>query len=85
MFRCNNVCWVGEADAKLFDSVEGGKVTNFRPEVLAPLIKMYLRQPEKRDYSLTPYLSEGRTVANYHEEYQRNKLHNNHRHMYSNR
>jgi len=83
--RHNNILWLQERDEKLFDRVEDGKIINYRPEALAPLVKMYLRQPQARDYSLTPYLSQDRTVANFHEPYQRNSLHNKHRHMYANR
>ena len=83
--RHNNVLWLQPQDEKLFDKVEAGKIVNFRPEALAPLLKMYLLQPQARDYSLTPYLSQDRTVANFPEAYQRNNLHNKHRHMYANR
>ena len=140
--RCNNVMWVGASDAVLFDSVQDGKVQGLRPEVLTPLIHMYLNpprynithiiyifegrvsylyfltqiavlgrlldtglytyvvdnpmvlmylkilnnsSPRPRDHSLTPYLSSHKIVANFHEPYQRNKMHLNHRHMYANR
>jgi len=83
--RCNNVMWVGASDAVLFDSVQDGKVQGLRPEVLTPLIHMYLNPPRPRDHSLTPYLSSHKTSANFHEPYQRNKMHLNHRHMYANR
>jgi len=83
--RYNNILWLQERDEKLFDRVEDGKILNYRPEALAPLVKMYLRQPQERDHSLTPYLSQDQTVANFHEPYQRNSLHNKHRHMYANR
>ena len=43
--RCNNVMWVGASDAVLFDSVQDGKVQGLRPEVLTPLIHMYLNPP----------------------------------------
>jgi len=84
---CNNVMWMNNKDVKLYDDVDEatGKIVNFRPEVLAPLVKMYLREPKMRDYSLTPYLSDDKTVANFPEAYQRKKLHETHRHMYSNR
>ena len=84
---CNNVMWINDKDVKLYDGVDetSGKIVNFRPEVLAPLVKMYLREPKMRDYSLTPYLSGDKTVANFHEPYQRKKLHDTHRVMYSNR
>ena len=84
---CNNVMWMNNKDVKLYDDVDeaSGKIVNFRPEVLAPLVKMYLREPKMRDYSLTPYLSDDKTVANFPEAYQRKKLHETHRHMYSNR
>ena len=65
--------------------MEAGKIVNYRPEALTPLLKMYLRKPEARNYSLTPYLSKDQTVANFHEPYQRNSLHVKHRHMYANR
>ena len=62
---CNNVMWMNNKDVKLYDDVDeaSGKIVNFRPEVLAPLVKMYLREPKMRDYSLTPYLSDDKTVA----------------------
>ena len=82
---CNNVMWVSDRDARLYDGVERGKVTNFRPESLGPLVKMFLNEPRMRDHSLTPYLSEVKTVSNFHEPYQRDKLHSSHRHMYANR
>ena len=81
----NNLMWVSEAEASLYSGVEDGQVKGFSPEVLLPLVKMYLNEPRIRNHSLTPYLSEAKTVANFQEPYQRNKLHNNHRHMYSNR
>ena len=81
----NNILWLQSRDQKLFDGVEAGKVVNYRPEALAPLLKMYLRKPEARNYSLTPYLSQDQTLANFHEPYQRNSLHVKHRHMYANR
>ena len=81
----NNILWLQPKDEKLFDGVEAGKIVNYRPEALAPLLKMYLLKPQARNYSLTPYLSQDRTVANFHEPYQRNSLHLKHRHMYANR
>lgn len=81
----NNVMWVSEAEERLFSGVEDGQVKGFRPEVLLPLVKMYLNEPQKRNHSLTPYLSEAKTVANTKEPYQRKKMHDNIRHMYSNR
>jgi len=81
----NNIMWLHPKDEKLFDRVEDGKIVNFRPEALVPLLKMYLRKPQERDHSLTPYLSQERTVANFPEPYQRKNLHNKHRHMYANR
>jgi len=81
----NNILWLQPKDEKLFESVEAGKIVNYRPEALTPLLKMYLRKPEARNYSLTPYLSKDQTVANFHEPYQRNSLHVKHRHMYANR
>lgn len=80
----NNVLWAGE-DQRLYDSVEDGKVVNFTPSALVPLIKMYLREPRIRDYNLTPYLNSAKTVANFHEPYQRKFLFENIRHIYSNR
>ena len=77
--------WVSEAEARLFSGVEDGQVKGFSPEVLLPLVKMYLNEPKMRNHSLTPYLSEAKTVANTREPYQRNKMHNSLRHMYSNR
>merc|ERR1712142_725006 len=41
----NNVMWVGE-DQVLFDRVENGKVVNFSPSALAPLVKMLLLEPQ---------------------------------------
>ena len=82
---CNNVLWMSDVDMKLYESVDNGAVTGFNPRVLTPLIKMYFSKPRAREHSLTPYLSPDKTVSNYHEPYQRNKLHMNHRHMYSNR
>ena len=81
----NNILWLQPKDEKLFESVEAGKIVNYSPEALTPLLKMYLRKPEARNYSLTPYLSKDQTVANFHEPYQRNSLHVKHRHMYANR
>ena len=81
---CNNVMWVG-GDSKLYDKVGSQGVQGFNPQVLAPLIKMYMNEPKARDYSLIPYLSKDKTVSNFHEPYQRNLMHENHRHMYSNR
>jgi len=80
----NNVMWVGE-DNHLFTGVENGKVLNFTPSALAPLLKMYMLEPQVRQYSLTPYLSEVKTVSNFHDPYQREFLHSTVRHMYSNR
>jgi len=80
----NNVMWVGE-DQALFDKVKDGKVINFNPSTLAPLLKMYLLEPQTREYSLTPYLSNVKTVSKFHEPYQRQFLLETIRHQYSNR
>jgi len=80
----NNVMWVGE-DQVLFDRVENGKVVNFNPSSLAPLLKMYMLEPQTREYSLTPYLSHVKTLSNFHDPYQRQFLHDSLRRIYSNR
>jgi len=80
----NNVMWVGD-DKTLFDRVEDGKVINFTPSTLAPLVKMFLLEPQTRQYSLTPYLSSVKTVSNYHDPYQRKLMLETIRKIYSNR
>lgn len=80
----NNVMWAGE-DQTLYDGVEDGKVINFNPSTLAPLLKMYLNKPQTRQYSLTPYLSPVKTVSNFHEPFQRQMLLEKTREVYSNR
>jgi len=80
----NNVMWVGE-DQELFDRVENGKVVNFNPSSLAPLLKMYMLEPQTREYSLTPYLSHVKTLSNFHDSYQRQFLFDSLRRIYSNR
>jgi len=80
----NNVMWVGE-DRTLFEKVENGKVINFDPTALMPLIKMYLRSPSQRNYDITPYLSDIKTVSNFPEPYQRQFLLEKIREVYSNR
>jgi len=80
----NNIMWAG-SDKTLFQSVEDGKVVNFTPSTLAPLLKMYLLEPQARLYNISPYLSQAKTVSNYHDPYQRQYLLQNIRHMYSNR
>jgi len=80
----NNVMWVGE-DQVLFDRVENGKVVNFSPSALAPLVKMLLLEPQTRQYSLTPYLSSAKTVSNFHDPFQRKLMLETIRNIYSNR
>jgi len=80
----NNVMWVGK-DMTLYDRVEEGKVINFTPSTLAPLVKMYLKEPKTRQYSLTPYLSSVKTVSNFHEPFQRKLMLETIRNVYSNR
>jgi len=80
----NNVLWL-DKDRALYTKVEDGKLLGFDPAVLEPLVRMYLRQPQPREHSLTPYLAEHKTVSRYHEPYQRNNLQKQFKHMYSNR
>jgi len=80
----NNILWTGE-DLKLYEKVEDGKLINYNPSVLAPLIRMYLRKGEERNYSLTPHLGDVSTVTDFNDDYQRKFLFDRIRDVYSRR
>jgi len=79
----NNVLWVGD-DKVLYDKVEDGKLVNFDPSALAPLISQYLTQPKPRE-NMTPYLGEVGRVSEHPDNYQRRYFKSLHRHQYTNR
>jgi len=81
--QLNNLLWVGE-DKLLYERVEDGKLVNFDPSALEPLIGQYLTQPEPRE-DLTPYLGDAGRVSEHHDSYQRRYFKSVHRHQYSNR
>merc|ERR1712107_927493 len=81
--QLNNLLWVGE-DKLLYERVEDGKLVNFDPSALEPLIGQYLTQPEPRE-DLTPYLGDAGRVSEHHDSYQRRYFQSVHRHQYSNR
>jgi len=59
----------------LYDKIEDGKLTNFDPDCLKPLIKMYLNKPKVRSYSLTPYLDpDCPLVTDHPDPYQRKRF-----------
>lgn len=68
-----NILWAPEPQS-LYSKVENGKVLNFNPDCLKPLIKMYLNKPRRREYSLTPYLGEVGTITEFRDSYQRNRF-----------
>jgi len=79
-----NLAWV-EEDKQLYDKVHDGKVEGFDPEVLLPLVKMYLMKPQERWYDMTPYLEGSGRVVDHPNNYQRQFLHGTMKHQYSNR
>jgi len=80
----NNLLWVGE-DQELYNRIEEGKLMEYNPSVLAPLIRQYLRKPQARSHSLTPYLGKKGRLSMHHDSYQRQFLMASHRNMYSKR
>ncbi|XP_053978120.1 28S ribosomal protein S30, mitochondrial [Hylaeus volcanicus] len=53
-----NMCWITKP-AKLFDSVENGKVHGLNEDVLKNLIKFYINTPEERtSVNMKPFLGE---------------------------
>jgi len=79
-----NILWA-DTPAKLYSKVEDGKLLNFDPDCLAPLIKMYLNKPSARDYNMTPYLGEVGHLVNFPDDYQRTKFMDIVRNQLSNR
>jgi len=79
----SNVLWVGE-DKVLYEKVENGKLVNFDPTALEPLIAQYLTQPQERK-NMTPYLGDISRVSEHPDSYQRRFFKSIHRHQYTNR
>ena len=84
----------------LYEKVEDGKLVNFDPSALAPLISQYLTEPKQRFHSklnytgttlfmarenLTPYLGDVNLVSRHADSYQRRYFKSIHRHQFSNR
>jgi len=80
----NNILWAGE-DLQLYSRVEDGKLIDYNPSVLAPLVRMYLRKGEERSYSMTPNLGDVSRVTDFQDDYQRNFLFDKTRDVYSGR
>jgi len=69
-----NLMW-HHPTVQLYQKIEDGKVVDFNPDCLRPLIKMYLNKPKARNYSMTPYLdSDVPLVTNHPDKYQREEF-----------
>jgi len=69
-----NLLWHHPTE-QLYNKIEDGKVVDFNPDCLRPLIKMYLNKPKVRNYSMTPYLdSEVPLVTKHADKYQREEF-----------
>jgi len=69
-----NLLWA-HPTVQLYDKIEDGKLVNFDPDCLRPLIKMYLNKPEERGYLTTPYLDPHMPLVTDHPDpYQRKRF-----------
>lgn len=69
-----NLLWT-HPTVQLYNKIEDGKLTNFDPDCLRPLIKMYLNKPKVRSYDMTPYLDpECPLVTDHPDPYQRKRF-----------
>ncbi|XP_023334071.1 39S ribosomal protein S30, mitochondrial [Eurytemora carolleeae] len=79
-----NILWSADP-VLLYDKVEDGKVFNYNPDSLLPLIKMFLNKPRSREYSMTPYLGKIGKLVNHPDNYQRKRFMEIIRNQFSNR
>lgn len=83
--KCN-ICY-GTPRLKLYENIQGNEFIGWNDDVVLKLVSAYLNRPSERDYNMKPYVNaDERYISEIKDiDERRVWLHNQFRHMYSNR
>lgn len=80
-----NLC-VTLPELRLYDTIENNRFVGWNDSVLLVLLSLYLNEPQSREVELKPYVdSRVKLTADIEDDNRRQWLHDQFRHMYSNR